>query len=144
MINLELKRKFFAEDYTIGTLSIDGKRYSHTLEDKTRDLNKDGDLDDDGEDKIYGRTAIPYGRYKISIVFWKKHNIYVPYLHNVTAFSGILIHSGSSAKDTEGCILVGLNTVKGRLTKSREYARKLTILIQQYIIAGHEVYINII
>lgn len=144
VINLRLERRFFADDYTIGTLWINNVWFSDTLEDRVRDYNRDGDLDDDGEDKIYGQTAIPYGRYRISIVFWAKHQIYVPYLHHVTAFSGILIHGGRSAKDTLGCILIGENTVKGELRNSGKYVRKLTVILQQYIVKGHKVYINIV
>jgi len=144
MVNLHLQRRFFADEYCIGSLWVDKNWFSDTLEDKVRDYNRDGDLDDDGEDKIYGQTAIPYGRYKISIVFWKKHQIYVPYLHNVTDFSGILIHGGRTIWDTLGCILVGENTVKGELRNSAKYVRKLTLIIQQYITKGHKVYINIV
>lgn len=144
IVNLHLRRRFFAEDYTIGTLWFDKNWFSDTLEDKTRDYNKDGDLDDDGEDKVYGQTAIPYGRYRISIVLWKKKNRYVPYLHNVTAFSGILIHAGNTAKDTLGCILVGENKVKGGLVNSRQYESRLTVTIQHYISRGYKVYINIV
>ena len=143
MVNLHLQRRFFAEEYTIGTLWFDKNWFSDTLEDTTRDYNKDGDLDDAGETKVYGQTAIPYGRYRISVVLWKRKNRLVPYLHNVTAFSGILIHAGNSAKDTLGCILVGENKIKGGLINSRQYETRLTKLIQSYIARNHKVYINI-
>ena len=39
-MKLELKRRFLGESYTIGSLSIDGKKFCDTLGDKVRDLNK--------------------------------------------------------------------------------------------------------
>ena len=66
-MKLKLKRRFFAEEYTIGTLSIDGARFCDTLEDKNRDINKDGDLNDPGEGKVYAKTAIPFGTYKVIV-----------------------------------------------------------------------------
>jgi hypothetical protein len=33
-------------------------------------------------------------------------------------FTGIMIHNGTSEKDTRGCILVGLNKIKSKLIES--------------------------
>ena len=49
----------------------------------------------------------------------------MPRLKNVPGFEGILIHSGSSALDTLGCILVGKNTIVGKLTQSKDTFAKL-------------------
>lgn len=110
-MELLLKRVFFGENYTIGRLFIDGESFCDTLEDKVRPQ---------GAAKVYGETAIPAGRYKIEFVFSPKFNRKMPALIDVKGFVGILIHWGNTPKDTEGCILVGFNTEKGRLTKSRE------------------------
>ena len=63
-MKLEVKRVYLGDTYTIGKLSIDGDYFCDTLEDKVRDLNKNGKLDE-FEEKIYGKTAIPYGTYKV-------------------------------------------------------------------------------
>ena len=114
-----LERKYLGEDYTIGYLYIDGMFFCNILEDKVRDLNKDGDLNDIGEIKIYGETAIPYGRYKIIITYSQRFKRDLPLLVDVLHFSGIRIHPGNKAIDTHGCLLPGVNTEKGKVTSSK-------------------------
>ena len=144
MINLILDRKYIKEEYTIGTLYINGDYFCDTLEDKVRDLNKDGDLDDIGEEKVPKLTAIPYGRYKIEISMSPKFNRKLPLLLKVPHFTGIRIHAGNTASDSDGCILVGENKQKGKLINSRFWENKLTILLQMYQRVGNEIYINIV
>jgi hypothetical protein len=145
-MEIGLIRKFFKDTYTIGKLYIDSQYFCDTLEDKVRelhDINHDGDFMDEDEGKIYGQTAIPCGRYKVGIVWWKKHSRDVPVLYNVPGFTGILIHSGATPKDTEGCILVGQNKEKGRLTNSPYYATTITQRIQEAIKDGERIWITI-
>jgi hypothetical protein len=144
MINLTLERLYLKPDYTIGNLSVRGMQFCQTLEDTVRDLNKDGDLEDEGEFKVYGETAIPYGRYKVVVTMSPKFKRELPLVLDVKHFTGIRIHRGSTNKNTSGCILVGDNTAKGRLTNSEYYERKLTAMLKAYIATGEEVYINIV
>ena len=118
------------DTYTIGRLSVNGVYFCDTLEDKVRDLNKDGDLDDIGEGKVYGETAIPYGTYKIGISYSPRFKKELPRLLNVRHFDGILIHAGNTAKDTHGCILVGRNTEKGKVTNSKATFDRLFTLMK--------------
>lgn len=116
--------------YTIGKLYIDSYYFCDTLEDKVRDFNKDGDLLDQGEEKIYGETAIPYGTYKVELTYSPKFKTILPLIVGVKHFEGIRIHGvmkGATARPvhTAGCILVGKNTVKGGLTQSFEHLEKL-------------------
>lgn len=53
----------------------------------------------------------------------------LPYLHNVPHFLGILIHSGNTEADSAGCIIVGKNTVKGKVTESRKTSDALNALL---------------
>ena len=123
-MKLTLQRRFKGNDYTIGSLFIDGTYFCDTLEDKVRIVNNDCSM------KIYGQTAIPEGTYKIDFVWWAKHAANYPHLINVPCFEGILIHSGSRALDTEGCILVGENKVKGGLINSKVTFNKLMKIIK--------------
>lgn len=118
------------ESYTIGSLSIDGKKFCDTLEDKVRDLNKNGVFDGD-EKKVYGETAIPYGTYDVVVDYSPKFKRELPRLQNVRHFEGILIHRGNTAEDSAGCILVGENKVKGKVINSTPYERELVRILKE-------------
>ena len=128
-MKLTLKRIALKPTYTIGKLYIDDNYFCDTLEDTVRDLNKDGKFDN-GEKKIKGETAIPYGTYEITTnvvsqrfknrVWAKPYGGKIPRLINVPSFDGVLLHPGSSSADTSGCLLVGKNTIVGRLTDSQK------------------------
>jgi hypothetical protein len=108
---LTLKRDTYTNKSTIGKLYVNDLFICDTLEDVCRDLNKDGDLSDQGETKIYGETAIPSGIYKMIINMSPRFKKLLPRLEGVAGYSGVLIHSGNFAKDTNGCILVGTRGV---------------------------------
>lgn len=129
-MKLELKRRFLGESYTIGSLSIDGKKFCDTLEDKVRDLNKNGVFDGD-EKKVYAETAIPYGTYNVVVDYSPKFKRELPRLQNVKHFEGILIHRGNTAEDSAGCILVGENEVKGKVINSTPYEKELVRILKE-------------
>ncbi|MFV0587079.1 DUF5675 family protein [Bacteroides reticulotermitis] len=110
-MELRVERLWLKANYTIGRLYIDNEIFCNTLEDKVRDLTK--------EKKVYAETAIPAGTYKVIYNWSPKFGRNLPRLLNVPHFDGILIHPGSTAKDSAGCILVGKNTQVGRLSESR-------------------------
>lgn len=129
-MKLTVKRVALKPTYTIGKLYIDGAYFCDTLEDPNRDHNKDGDLNDIGEGKVYGDTAIPFGTYKMILNVSPKFKRLLPRLLNVPHFEGILIHRGNTAKDTHGCILVGKNTEVGKVTNSTFWEEKLVKLLK--------------
>lgn len=143
-MKLTLKRRFFAEEYTIGTLSIDGVQFCDTLEDKNRDHNKDGDLNDPGEGKVYAKTAIPFGTYKVIVDRSPKFKRELPRLLDVPHFEGVLIHRGNTAKDSAGCILLGENKVKGQVINSTQYENELVKLLKYAIKKREEIEIEIV
>lgn len=134
-MDIVLKRIALKDSYTIGKLYVDGKYFCDTLEDKVRDMNKDGDLLDVGENKIYGETAIPYGKYEITLKVkspkfstkteYSWSSGYLPRVLGVKHFDGILIHAGNTSSHSYGCILVGENKVVGKVINSMETLKKL-------------------
>lgn len=134
---------FLGPEYTIGKLSIDGKPYCDTLEDPNRDTNKNGIFDGD-EKKVAGNTCIPFGKYKVIVNVSPRFGRELPRLLNVPSFDGILIHRGNTAKDTAGCILVGENSMKGKVLNSTIYEVDLTKKIKEAISKGEEVTIEIV
>lgn len=128
-MKLELKRIALRDTYTIGNLYIDGVYFCDTIEDKVRDLNKNG-VFDNGEFKVKGETAIPYGTYEVVWAYSSRFKRYTPRLLNVKSFAGVLIHGGNTARDTEGCIILGQNKVKGKVINSKEFVNKLYPIIK--------------
>lgn len=145
-MNLDLKRKFKGENYTIGKLYIDGEYFCDTLEDPVRDM-------DSVDDKIHTKTAIPAGRYRVSMRIispkFSKRKSYawcrgrLPRLLNVPFFDGILIHIGNTAEDTSGCILVGENKIIGKVINSTTTFINLWVKLNVADELGEEIWINI-
>lgn len=96
-MELTLNRIFLGSSATIGELLINDKHLCDTLEDRVRP---------EGE-KVYGKTAIPEGKYEVELTHSPRFKKILPEILNVPNFSGIRIHTGNSSKDTEGCIIVG-------------------------------------
>lgn len=130
-MKLTLKRFHFANTYTIGKLFINGKEFCDVLEDVVRDKNKDGDLQDAGEAKVYGRTAIPFGTYKVVLTMSNRFKIVLPLLIDVPEFEGIRIHAGNDSADTHGCLLVGENKERGKVLNSRATMDKLMPILEK-------------
>lgn len=142
-MRLILERKYKKANYTIGNLYIDGRYFCDTLEDVIRDHNDDGDLNDAGETKVYGDTAIPRGTYKVIVDLSNKFKRRLPLLLNVPHFEGIRIHRGNSVRDTSGCILVGENKMRGMVINSTEYELRLTDILERAQERGEPIEIEI-
>lgn len=106
-MRLTVYRKIYTSKSTIGELHLDGKFFCYTLEDHCRDKNRDGDLLDEGETKVFGKTAIPAGTYPVILSFSNRFKKLMPEVLNVPGYAGIRIHNGNTPEHTEGCLLVG-------------------------------------
>lgn len=123
-MKLTLKRIALKPTYTIGKLYINGEYFCDTLEDKIIDTDKSGRFDGN-EKKVYGESAIPYGTYDVSLALSPRFKRFLPKLHNVPHFEGILIHRGNAAADSHGCILVGKNKQVGMVLDSAKTENEL-------------------
>ena len=138
-MELKLIRKYRCSNYCIDKLYINNEYFSDALEDPDRSLTDSMSLEEIKKIKIKGNTCIPYGTYNIKLdivspkfgskTYYKEVcNGKVPRLLNVKGFDGILIHVGDGPNGhrlTEGCILVGRNTIKGGLTEGKKYFQLL-------------------
>jgi hypothetical protein len=132
MMEIELKRRHGTKGYTHGQLFIDGKYFCDTLEDEERDV------------KIDGITAIRSGRYSVDVTLSVRFKRRLPLLKNVANFTGVRIHSGNTAKDTEGCILVGEYAAEGYVKNSRIVFNRLFSEIDSTIKRGESVVITVL
>ena len=135
-MELKLDRKYKKQNYTIGDLYVNGQWFCNTIEDKVRILNS-------FEDKVYGETAIPEGRYKVLVTYSPKFKRYLPELINTPFFKNIRIHSGNTEKDSEGCIIVGENKVKGKVVNSKATLDRLMNILLPASQRGEEIFITI-
>ncbi|MDO4309932.1 MAG: DUF5675 family protein [Prevotella sp.] len=147
---LTLRRIARRPGYTIGRLYIDGEYFCDTLEDTDRGLCQGQSVDALRRMKVKGATAIPMGRYKITLnvvsprfgkrARYKRIGGRLPRLLDVPVFDGVLIHIGNTPKDTEGCILVGENKVVGQVVNSTATFYRL---FDRLTTAGDDIWIEI-
>lgn len=135
---IELKRKWFTSISTIGEFFIDDKFICFVLEDFVRP---------EGE-KVFAKTAIPYGKYKVKTTFSNHFKKMMPLIYNQNdltvrdskgcVYGGVRIHGGNKAEDTEACLLVGmhrsLDAISGSQVKDIIYK-----MISEAEAAGKEV-----
>ena len=90
-------------------------------------------------ERIAKREAYTIGRLYIQ----RKLKQWLPILLGVPKFSGIRIHAGNTAKDTEGCILVGKNKLVGQVVDSRIWLHRLKQKIVEAKERGEAVWITV-
>jgi len=107
-INLLLIRDTFSENSVIGELFLDGERMCDTLENPWLDNQRN-------------ISCIPKGEYKVRLRL-PRESATRDYVHllveDVENRSYILFHRGNNAKDTRGCILVGLGSQQDFVSNS--------------------------
>jgi len=153
-MKLTIDRRWKKDTYTIGRLYVDGEWFSNTLEDRDRGLSQTDPPDKIKSVKVPSETAIPTGTYAVAMdVVSPKYSANswymslckgkVPRLLDVPGYEGILIHVGNTAIDTAGCILVGMNTAKGKVTQSRDTFARLYKLMKAAHDRGESITITI-
>ncbi len=124
---------------TLGTLYVDTVRECFTLEDEVREIA--------GQPvetwKVKSETAIPRGRYKVVIDHSTRFNRDMPHVLDVPGFTGVRIHSGNTAEDTEGGILVGQVKTDCTVLNSRAAFAELFVKLQAAVAAAQEIWITV-
>lgn len=106
-MKITLQRTKEVGETTLGELSIDGKFFCYTLEDKIRTK------------KIKHQTCIPQGTYGVILSLSQRFKTVLPLLVNVPGFEGIRIHAGNTTEDTSGCVLLGMAVNEDKLLHSK-------------------------
>ncbi len=121
--------------YTISKLYVDGVYQCFIMEDAIR------------VSKVYGKTAIPRGKYSVVVTMSNRFKRLLPLLESVPGYEGVRIHPGNTAEDTEGCLLPGMNigiiNNKRAVTESRPAFSALFNKIQAAIASGEKITIEL-
>lgn len=135
-MHIRVMREPSINDTTLGSLFIDDHWQCHTLEDVIRPAGE----------KVRNKTAIPPGRYKLILSMSNRFKKIMPEVLNVPMFTGIRIHSGNTAKDTAGCLLVGqTRSLETRsIGRSRFAYTALMLKLTAAVKAGETIYITFV
>lgn len=119
-----------------------GERICDVLEDKDRDLNMDGFLE---EGKIYGETAIPYGFYPIVRRFSPHFQKEMFYIENVKTHKDVMFHQGNKPADSLGCPLIGKRVDEFSISKSRATYKDIFLPLMTHLLAQEkEMFLQVI
>lgn len=144
--HLILERKYKQKDYTIGNLYRQNTAKStpvficNVIEDTVRNpittkIN--------AFVKVFGETAIPYGTYEVVRSFSPRFKKVLPELLNVPHYTGVRIHAGNSAADSQGCLCPGWNRAKGKVLDSRKAMAEIDEWLEKALKTG-KVFIKIV
>ncbi len=131
-MKLVVERKWCNPDCTIGLMTVDGMNEYFTLEDVEREV------------KVYGKTAIPKGTYNVDITYSQRFKRELPLIEDVPNFTGVRIHPGNTAEDTDGCILVGRTKGPTWVGESRAAFNELFVKIKEALDMGDKVSLEIV
>jgi len=147
---IKVNRDNLRKKSTIGKFYIDDEYFCYSLEDTVRAP---------GEEKIYGETAIPAGRYKVILRttgtiheaykkrFGEEFHHGTLWIRDIPGFEYVLIHCGNTAADTLGCILVGAlynPENPDKITSSEVAYRRIYPIISAALLHGDDVEIEVI
>jgi hypothetical protein len=116
-VELLLKPILKSNQTTISRLFIEDEPECFILEDVDRGLDS-MTAEEIAEKKVYGKTAIPAGRYEVVITWSNRFKRLLPLLLNVKGFEGIRMHVGNYAANTDGCLLPGTGVTKDMVVNS--------------------------
>lgn len=134
-MDIKVRRFTYGTNFTIGRLYIDDVYQCFTLEDKVRPSGV----------KVMHETAIPAGKYNVTIDLSEHFKKELPRVNDVPGFDGIRIHSGNTDLDTSGCILVGKDWPGGdMIQESRVAFDKLFPQMKEALAKGETISLEVI
>jgi hypothetical protein len=132
-LELHLQRTSLLADRTLGSITRNGVHQVFTCEDKVRPAGV----------KVANETAIPAGRYRVTVEHSPTFGKHLPRLQAVPGFAGILIHGGNGPQDSRGCILVGRQQDKTKIWDCAPAVQKLIDMIELTTEARGQVWLTI-
>lgn len=137
---LTLQRLPSESDQTHGDLFVDGVWECFTLEDRVREIA--------GQPveqwKVRGKTAIPAGRYRMTLAYSQRFGPSTLTIEGVPGFVGIRVHGGNTHEDTEGCPLLGRRRNTYRIYDCKPALEQVKSKVRAAKEQGHEVWIDIL
>lgn len=130
-MKIKVVRQVFTDKSTIGSLYVNDVFFCYTLEDKDRGLDQSQSLIMIQAKKLFGITAIPYGKYPLIVNKSPKFGRLLPRLQGIKGFDGVLIHRGNSAEHSHGCILVGYKKGTDCIMESTKAEADLITILQR-------------
>lgn len=136
-----VKEPIKTDTSAISKMYIDGVFTCNVLEDTVRAAGV----------KLFGKTAIPAGRYQIVITKSERFSrirgktTFLPLLIAVPGFEGVRIHTGNKPEDTEGCLILGKYSpsTKNWVSSSNIEFSKVFPKMQAALDAGQKIFITI-
>jgi|SRR3990167_3362637 len=134
---LKLIRADDGDEHNHGQLFADRALLGYTLEDQDRRLEVGGE-------KVNGETAIPRGRYRVSITFSNRFQRPMPLVHDVPGFTGVRIHGGNTEANTEGCPLLGAIRTSTGIANCGPVNARLMALLEDCEEHGEDVWLEVV
>jgi hypothetical protein len=122
-------------------LAEDEHRLCYTLEDEVREI-PDVPVADW---KIKTATAIPAGRYRVTLEYSQRFGPDTLTINDVPGFTSIRMHGGNTEADTDGCPLLGMEIDPHGIVggTSQPAVKLIKFVVREAIKRGEEVWIDV-
>lgn len=127
-MHIKVKRTYPHPKYIIGDVYVNEKWLCNSLEPSSW---------------RFPYPCAPSGTYEVKMLWSQKFYGDRPFLLAVPKRSGIMIHEGNSLDDTRGCILLGRNSVRGKVLHSRVHVQKIMQMIRECEARSERVFITL-
>lgn len=142
-MEMTLQREPSVEGTTFGEWCIEGVHECLTLEDQIREVPGQPVI----EWKVPKETAIPSGRYRITLELSPRFGPDTLTVNRVPGFEGVRCHGGTTIADTEGCIILGDRLDRDKMTiagaRTDHVLDRMKDKIREAIAAGQTCWLTI-
>ena len=152
-LEILVERYDYGKDYTMGRMYVEGMIFGDSIEPPSRHLSNSMSLAEIKAKKVYGKTAIPCGRYELewrvspslkNRSYAQKYSGKFPYLKDVPGWSDVMFHPFNYGRESKGCIAVGEKFKDGVLMKATQgYQDLMDYYIVPAFKRGQRVFVTI-